>query len=85
MNLPTCPNFLEGSCPRSEVCVSKETDNAFVITCRTCSCVNVFPKDRDERAAKYQVFLKKQADMEQRRQAMERAPAYSISSAGRKS
>ncbi len=85
MELPTCGNFLAGSCERSSVYVSKETDNAFVITCKTCSGINVFPKDRDENHAKYQIFLKKQADMEQRRRAIERAPAYNFSPAGRKS
>lgn len=84
MQLPPCPNFREGSCPQSNVYVAKETDNAFVLACRTCDGVNVWPKDRDERSAKYQAFLKQRFDMEERRRAAERAPAFSFTSAGRK-
>jgi hypothetical protein len=85
MELPPCPNYREGSCERSDVIVSKETDNAFVIYCKTCKSINVFPKDRDEKSAKYQLFLKKQADMEERRRAAERSIGYSFTPAGRKS
>lgn len=85
MELPPCPNFLQGSCPQSEVIVARETDSAFILACRTCRGVNVWPKDRDEKAAKYQAFLKQKLDMEQRRKAIESAPVYSVTSAGRKS
>lgn len=85
MKLPPCPNFLEGSCPQSEVFVGKETDSAFILACRTCGGKNIWPKDRDDNAARYQTFLKKQADMEARRRAIERAPAYNFDNVGRKS
>jgi hypothetical protein len=85
MELPPCPNFTEGTCIRSEVIVAKETDDAFIFNCRTCGCVNIFPKDRNEKHAKYQSFLKQKFDMEQRRKSAERAPSYSFTSMGRKS
>src|SRR5215469_16114115 len=62
--LPTCANFLSRTCERSDVYVSKETDSAFVIACRTCRSVNVWPKDKDENAGRYQAFLKHQAARE---------------------
>lgn len=85
MQIPTCGNFLSGACEMSQVYVAKETDSAFIIACKTCSGVNVWPKDRDDNAARYQTFLKKQADMEARRRAIERAPAYNFDNVGRKS
>ena len=78
MNIPACPNFLEKKCPQSETYVSKETDEGFVIRCQTCGCMNFWPKDRNEKHAKYEAFLKRNADMEARRRAIESAPAYSF-------
>jgi hypothetical protein len=59
--LPTCGNFLAGTCERSDVYVSKETDGNFVIACRTCKSINVWPKEKDEGKGKYEAFLKHQA------------------------
>ena len=84
-SLPPCPNFLEGSCSQSEVFISKETAGEFVFACRTCKGLNIWPKSRDEKAAKYEAFLRQQADLERRRQAYERRTIYSITPAGRKS
>ena len=78
MELPVCGNFLSGACEKSNVFVSRETDEVFVITCKTCGGVNVWPKDRTEGAAKYQNFLKHKAEMErqQRREGLETAFSF---------
>lgn len=85
MNVPVCAEFLEKRCPMSNTCVAQETDQVYVILCRTCGSKNIWPKDREEKHAKYQAFLKQQHDNYQQAEAMKRAPAYSISSRGRKS
>lgn len=61
MELPPCGNALAGTCERSDVYISKETDGQFVFTCRTCKSINVWPKEKDEKAGRYQSFLKHQA------------------------
>jgi hypothetical protein len=78
VELPVCGNFLNGSCERSDTHVSQETDEVFVIYCRTCKSVNVFPKDRSEGAARYQNFLKHRHDMEQKRRIEESGRVYSF-------
>lgn len=83
-NLPTCPNHLEGSCDRSDVYVSKETDSAYVIFCKTCRSANVWPKKNDEDAGRYSSFLKhKAARAAQERHELSR-PAFSYANQTRK-
>lgn len=77
-NLPTCGNFLAGSCERSDVVLSKETDSAYVLTCRTCASINVFPKDRNEDAGRYQAYLKKVAAREAQVRYEGSRPEYSL-------
>jgi hypothetical protein len=83
-NLPTCGNFLAGTCERSDVYVSRETDSAFVMTCRTCSSINVWPKDKDESAGRYQNFLRHKAAREAQHRYESSRPEYSMPSSGGK-
>jgi len=64
MEIPGCMNFKEGSCPKSDVYISRETDTAFVFTCRTCKSANVWPKVMDENAGRHAAFLKSKAARE---------------------
>lgn len=64
MEIPGCMNAKEGSCPKSDTFVSKETDTEFVILCRTCRSVNVWPKSIPEQSGRYQSFLKHKAARE---------------------
>ncbi len=75
--LPQCPNFKEGTCPRSDVIIEREGDTFFTFRCRTCKAVNVWPKERDEQAGKYQAFLKQKALQQQQEEALKRKKAYS--------
>ena len=63
-DIPECMNAKQGSCPRSDVYISKETDGEFVFTCRTCRSINVWPKSVNENAGRYQSFLKHKAARE---------------------
>lgn len=78
MELPRCGNNLAGTCERSDVYVSKETDDVFAITCRTCRGVNLWPKDKSEHAARYQAYLKRMYDLETKDIAARSKPAYSF-------
>lgn len=82
--LPICGNFAARTCERSDVFVSKETDGAFIITCRTCKGISVWPKERDENAGRYQSFLKHQAAREAQRKHESSRPAYSFADLRRK-
>jgi hypothetical protein len=75
MELPTCPNFKEGRCERSEVFVGKETDDGFILCCRTCGCKNFWPKDKAENRGRYEAFLsrKAQAESEEKIRGLRRA------------
>ena len=59
--VPRCANNLEGVCPRSDTFVESERLNCFIIKCRTCRGINIFPKENEENAGRYQAFLKAQA------------------------
>ena len=82
--LPTCGNFLAGSCERSDVTLSRETDSAYVLTCRTCKSVNVWPKDRDENLGRYENYMKKVAARQAQEQYESSRPAYSFPISGGK-
>jgi hypothetical protein len=77
-NLPTCGNFLSGTCERSDVFVSRETNSVFVLTCRTCKSINVFPKDRDESLARYENYMKHVRAREAQQKYESSRPAYSF-------
>ena len=64
--------------------VSKETDSVFVLTCRTCNSINVFPKDRDENLGRYQNHLKHVAAREAQQKYESSRPAYSFRTSGEK-
>src|SRR5713226_5358356 len=83
-NLPECGNYLAGTCERSSVYISKETDGAFVITCLTCNSVNVWPKDRDENLGRYENHMKHIAARQAQTRYELSRPAYSFSDQWRK-
>jgi hypothetical protein len=78
MNVPGCANAAQGSCPRSNTFVSKETDEVFVITCRNCGGLNVFPKSVNENAGRYQAFLKFKAARQAQHQHESSRPEFSF-------
>jgi hypothetical protein len=78
-NVPSCANFLEHSCERSDTYISKETDFVFVITCRTCKGISVWPKKNPENRARYENFLHQQAQLREQMEAESRQRGYSIS------
>lgn len=80
MKLPPCPNFLERSCAQSEVFVAKETEDAFVLACRTCKGINVWPKDKAENKGRYEAGLARQAQSASEEKIRGLAPLYSIPS-----
>jgi hypothetical protein len=80
--LPTCGNFLAGTCERSDVYLSKETDGQFVISCRTCKSHNVWPKEKDENAGKYDAFLKHKAAREAQVRFESSRPEFSLPTSG---
>lgn len=63
-SVPPCPNFLEGTCPRSDTVVEAERHECFVIKCRTCRSLNIFPRDKEEKRGRYDNFLKHKAARE---------------------
>ena len=77
MEIPVCANYISGSCPRSNTYVSKETDDSFVITCRNCLGINVWPKEVNENAGRYSAFLKFKAAREAQTQHEGSRPAFS--------
>ena len=78
MNLPTCGNYTAGTCERSDVYVSRETDTAFVIGCRTCKSIAIWPKEKHEAAGKYEAFLKHKAARSAQEQFQLSRPAFSL-------
>ena len=79
-DIPQCANNLEstGICARSDTYVSRETDDAFVITCRTCKGINVWPKAKDEKKGRYEAKLKLDADRSRLEEEIRRKREYSI-------
>lgn len=80
VTLPPCPNFKAGSCPQSEVFVMRETDDAYILACKGCRSVNVWPKDKAERRGRYEAFLSKEAQKQSEEKIRGLAPLYSIPS-----
>ena len=78
MNLPPCPNFTEGRCPRSDVIIEREGDSFFTFRCKTCGTINVYPKDKDEDAGRYQAGLKREALRQQAIDAVKRMKSYNV-------
>lgn len=78
--IPQCANHLQGSCERSDTYVEAERNNCFVIRCRTCKGVNVWPFDKEENLGRYTAFLKHQAAREAQVRYESSRPAYSFPS-----
>lgn len=78
-DIPPCANNLEstGICARSDTFVSRETNEVFVITCRTCRGVNVWPKSKDENKGRYEAKLKLDADRNRLEEEIRRKREYS--------
>lgn len=76
---PPCPNFVErAGCAMSNTFVARETDDSFVIKCRTCGGLNIFPKSRAEKAGKYEADLKRQLLKQQAEDHFRRQREYSL-------
>ena len=76
-DIPVCPNHTDGVCPRSDTFVEREKDDAFVIRCRTCKGLNIWPKSRDESKGRYEAKLKLDAVRNQRMEEIRRKRAFS--------
>jgi len=77
-NIPKCANALEGICPKSDTYISKERDDCFVITCRTCRCINIWPKPKEEKMGRYEAGLKREAIKNEKEEFFARKRAYSV-------
>ena len=82
MNIPECYNAKEKSCPRSDTFVEreKEIDGKiyFVVRCRTCQAVNIWPADTTDAAGRYEAFLRKKAQASEAERERERRKVYSF-------
>lgn len=78
-DLPPCPNTLEGQyrCARSDVFVERETHDSFVIRCRTCNTVNIWPKQKAETQGRYEAKLRLNMIEQQKEEALKRKRTYS--------
>lgn len=81
-DIPPCPNSLEGQyrCAASDTFVERETENAFVIRCRTCRGINIWPHEKDENKGRYEAKLKLEAVRNQRMEEIRRKREYSYGS-----
>jgi len=75
---PPCPQFLERRCAASNTFVEKETDDCFVILCRTCGCRNIWPKDNAEGKGRYEGGLRQQAIKNAKEEELRRKRQYSL-------
>ena len=82
--LPVCGNYTAGTCERSSVYLSKETDHGFVITCRTCKSISVWPKEKEEGAGRYQAWLKHMVARTAQARYESSRPDYSFADHGEK-
>ena len=82
--IPKCANHLQGSCERSDTFVEAERQDCFVIKCRTCKGVNIWPFDKREKRGKFEAFLKHQAAREAQRKHESSRPGYSFLKSGEK-
>ena len=78
MQVPVCANHLEGVCPRSDTFVEGERHNCFVIKCRTCKGVNIFPREKEENRGRYDAFLKHRAAREAQVRHESSRPEFSL-------
>ena len=78
MRLPECGNYLSKTCPRSDVYVEGERNGCYVLRCRTCKTVNIWPSDPSDNRGRYEGFLKQQADAAARERATAREREYSF-------
>lgn len=75
---PPCPNFLERQgCAASNTFVERETDDCFVILCRTCRGRNIFPKTNAEGRGRYEGHLRQQAIKHAKEEELRRKREYS--------
>jgi hypothetical protein len=77
VDAPPCANALAGSCERSDTFVEAERNDCFVIRCRTCQGINVWPCDKSENKGKYESELKRQLIEREKEEAFRRKRAYS--------
>jgi hypothetical protein len=66
-----CPNAKEGTCPKSDPIIQKQTQKFCTFFCKTCKTmyVETFPNYDDE--AKNQNYRKRIAEIEQKQRAQE--------------
>jgi hypothetical protein len=76
--VPPCANHLEGVCPRSDTYVEGERHECFVIKCRTCKGINIFPREKEEARGKFDAFMKHQAAREAQVKYESSRSAYSL-------
>ena len=66
MQLPECRNYRRrnGSCAKSDMVVRAEQDEAWVLQCKTCECVQVVSKDGVRDRSRFENSLKRQQQQE---------------------
>lgn len=78
MNIPPCPNNLDGTCAKSDTYVDGERSGCYVIKCRTCKGINVWPANTSEAAGRYEAGLKQHAMAAEKEQLEARQREYSF-------
>ena len=59
MNLPECPNHLQGVCERNEIILLAELKDAYSFHCKCCSLFWIVSKDRTKQAARHENRMKR--------------------------
>ena len=57
--LPTCPNFREGKCPKSDLILLGESDKFYSFYCHSCFLEWAVSKPRTKQAAAYERDLQR--------------------------
>jgi hypothetical protein len=78
MDIPVCANHAEGRCERSSTFVESEKQGCYVIRCRTCGAVNIWPSNATDKKGQFDAFLQKKIKEHQEQLARERKRAYSF-------
>lgn len=81
IDLPVCANSLDGpwaKCPNSEQFIERETDEGYMLRCRTCRGGSYWPKDKAENRGRYQAGLAVEARRQREEDEQKRVRTYSF-------
>ena len=75
-DLPSCFNFRRGTCERSDMTISEERDDCWVLLCRTCKSIQVSSKPDQTARARYRVQLERYESIRRAREERGRRTIY---------